>query len=841
MKFIKSICYLVLIFTPDNNYAQVFDSEFLLSRESIVKPYKLIEVDLDSDGFKDIVVAGVMPDNISWYRNTGNGNFAEKQVIYTSTDSKTITCSVASYDFDNDGDEDLIAYDYQSVLGFMGIDITYNRNCYWMENLSSGIFGSKQLIDADTSQLGRDLINFYVEDFDGDGLKDLIYGFHSTWNKNLGDGTWSTSQPITYQSDYFSVGKYFVGDVNGDSKVEIISPFADASGQNLVAGHHGTNGEIDSIIYIANGYYYFSDINVIDINQDGNQDVLFCEENDNKLYISKNVGGLVFSIPEIVLTTSNPGFSATDYKIISTDFNNDGLIDIVFTSPVSFYYLKGQGEFNFQQPQRYSGIGEDVISIDYNNDMLVDLAGMFILTGPINEFGSIKTIKHSQNDSFDGYLYLSLDGTGNYPRLSDIDNDGDLDIYFYDGWYECLNTYPLEFSEFNILFDSLNYRGKSILGIYDFDNDGIKDFLIADNSLSDSLFFRINDMSSGSNSILSSIPIGSQSRIRGFLEIDFDLDGLLDFVVTLDTPNSDTTALFFRKTNTGNIMLIHTAVYENIGQSNLFVKPYDIDENGYPDILQSTPSGIICHLNMGAGVFSSPIQLTNENTHDFYLEDIDSDGIKDIIFTYGCCGLYNIAINWGEGNLNFSQADDESFIPVSAKSAFLLNDFDLDGDPDLIATVYADNEGSTQLNLEYFENNDGILQSNLTLNNVGSTWLNLSDLDNDNDMDVISVNGDLTRSVLINNTSKITFDYNILPTPDFKIFPNPSLNNVTLACSNCVENTKIEILNSLGELQEQHVVHSLNENLIQANLNTGLYFVRVTTLNKTIVKKLIIL
>jgi hypothetical protein len=124
---------------------------------------------------------------------------------------------------------------------------------------------------------------------------------------------------------------------------------------------------------------------------------------------------------------------------------------------------------------------------------------------------------------------------------------------------------------------------------------------------------------------------------------------------------------------------------------------------------------------------------------------------------------------------------------------------------------------------------------------VGSTWLYFGDLDNDMDMDVISVNGDLTRSVFLNKTSKITFDNNMLSNLDFKIFPNPSINNFNLYCSYCDKNTKIEILNAVGELQEQYVVLSQSENLIQTNLKTGLYFVRVTTSNKTIVEKLIIL
>lgn len=97
-----------------------------------VKPYLSIPLDIDNDGFIDVLTASGETYKMSWYRNLdGLGNFGSEIII---NESPVYYLSVDFVDMDNDGDKDIL---------YLSNNVRYIA---WLENLDgAGGFGPEQL------------------------------------------------------------------------------------------------------------------------------------------------------------------------------------------------------------------------------------------------------------------------------------------------------------------------------------------------------------------------------------------------------------------------------------------------------------------------------------------------------------------------------------------------------------------------------------------------------------------------------------------------------------------------------------------------------------------------
>jgi FG-GAP-like repeat/Secretion system C-terminal sorting domain len=135
--------------------------------------------DTDNDGDLDFLVNGSIQNLL--YTNNGSGVFTQ----FTTTLQQTFAGSNAFADLDNDGDQDLLIVGSQDG----GVPNIYN---IVYENTGDNVF-----VAADT--LGGEYIaDCILEDFTGDGLKDIIIqGFANYlnvyWNASI---TSSVSKPI---------------------------------------------------------------------------------------------------------------------------------------------------------------------------------------------------------------------------------------------------------------------------------------------------------------------------------------------------------------------------------------------------------------------------------------------------------------------------------------------------------------------------------------------------------------------------------------------------------------------------------------------------------------------
>jgi len=166
--------------------------------------------DLDGDGDPDVVGAG--PLAIWWWENEGGGEFSQKRVIRTDTETYV---SVHAADLDGDGDADVVAGSDRGEIV-----------CY--ANYA-GVFSVQQVIAGDA----KGPTTVHTGDLDGDGDPDLLAASEAgiAWYEN--DGTFAVRRTLTTANATVSdrgpvplrSSSIHVADLDGDGDTDVLSAF----------------------------------------------------------------------------------------------------------------------------------------------------------------------------------------------------------------------------------------------------------------------------------------------------------------------------------------------------------------------------------------------------------------------------------------------------------------------------------------------------------------------------------------------------------------------------------------------------------------------------------------
>jgi hypothetical protein len=135
-------------------------SQTRLIDDSIADPTSVFSVDIDDDGFRDVLVASSGENTIAWYRNRvkePTDDFAPPVII---DDDAIGASSVYAFDMDGDGDWDVLS----TSAGDDKVSLYRNLD-------GAGTFGPRQVI-TDTA-LGAQEVT--VSDLDGDFIPDVIF------------------------------------------------------------------------------------------------------------------------------------------------------------------------------------------------------------------------------------------------------------------------------------------------------------------------------------------------------------------------------------------------------------------------------------------------------------------------------------------------------------------------------------------------------------------------------------------------------------------------------------------------------------------------------------------
>ncbi|MDC6365507.1 VCBS repeat-containing protein [Allomuricauda sp. AC10] len=488
-----------------------------------------------------------------------------------------------------------------------------------------------------------------------------------------------------------------------------------------------------------------------------------CAENHSKtLFVSKSSGetGITF-VNKLVQT---PKLNILNYLyyfngagVTAGDFNNDGLVDLYFTSNQGEdkFYLN-QGSFKFKDVTISAGLNNTsgwttgVTHVDINNDGLLDIyvckvgdhetitgQNLLYINQGVAENGMVtfKEEAATYNLDFIGYSTQAA--------FLDYDLDGDLDMYLLNHSVNPNRTYGKGSKRkmVDLLSGDILFRNDD--GIY---TDVSKEAGIFQGSIGYGLGLAVSDIN---NDGYPDIYIGNDFFENDYLYIN-QKDGTFKDIITESNRHLGHTSHFSMGNDIADInndgfaeILSLDMLPEDLEtyKTSGLEYPYPIYQqylkNGFaPQFMQNT-----LHLNLDGERFSEIANLSGIDATEWswgaLFADFDNDGYKDLFISNGILGVTN----------------DMDFINFISNNKIQKN----------IETGLSDKDMTLLDSLpkkkipNYFYKNQG----DLTFSNVTNVWIPKSDsysngavyadLDNDGDLDLV-VNNVNDEAYILENT-----------------------------------------------------------------------------------------
>ncbi len=488
-----------------------------------------------------------------------------------------------------------------------------------------------------------------------------------------------------------------------------------------------------NIIVSGGATYSASSIFSVDIDGDGDMDILGAFMWDNKIAWYENIDGNGTFGEQQVITTS--AFFAS--CVYSVDLDGDGDMDVLSASSLSkriewYENTDGKGTFGAQQVITSSADGAScVYSADIDGD-----GDMDVLSSSSDD-GKIAWYENTDgNGTFGAQQVISTAADGAACVYSvDIDGDGDMDVLSASSiddkiaWYE--NTDGSGTFGTQQVITTVADNAKSVYSV-DLDGDGDMDVLSASYS-DDKIAWYENTDGNGTFGAQQIISTATEGAICVYSS-DLDGDGDMDI---LSASHNDNKIAWYENTD-GNGTFGVQQVITTAAEKARSVYSADIDNDGDLDILSASfeDSKIAWYKNTdGSGTFGAQqvISFAADNPLSIYSVDLDGDGDLDVL----SASSTDSRIAWYEntdGKGSFGVLQTIAINSSGNATAVYATDLDGDGDIDVIS--------ASSYEIAWYENIDGNgtfgSEQVITTNVDGGNFVYAADLDGDGDMDVLS-------------------------------------------------------------------------------------------------------
>jgi hypothetical protein len=620
--------------------------------------------DIDGDGFLDVYVTNVTEQflhecNMLWRNNGGSGTFTDITQEMGVCDTGW-GWGAKFADLDNDGDLDLYVAngffrgengDYLDILlpalwnnegedpstaskwpPLMGRGIASKEKNVLFRN--EGGTGFKRITDSPLA-VESESRGIFTGDFDNDGRIDLFvtnndavpFLFH---NQNPGDNAWLELELIGRAPNTDAVGaRAIINTPTGPlvREVNIGNGFAGGSSTRLHFGL-GKLKHVDEVkIQWPDGEVSTlaaPELNkIVRVEQPGSaptkaqasSNAAFRDITQGSGFNFKHYGPKV----DEKLRNLGPWFTALGAGGSAGDVNNDGLLDLYLTNslknrPNALFINKGGMKFedaaarygvaDLNQPPNFSMMS---LFADLDQDGFDDLI--------VVRFGKSLILRNVKGERFEP-MESALENAP-FPRnpvavvAFDYDKDGDLDLYFgsyfpdvdltnvgtrtnllHDSWEAARNggtNFLLE-NQGNFHFvdktktAGLDETGWTLaIGTGDIDKDGRIDLYVANDFGADKVY---HNNGNGTFSDVSTKSIGVDTKKGMNAELgDFDNDGFLDVYVTnITEPYLHECNMLWRNNGDGSFSDVSTALGTCDSRWGWGAKFIDYDNDGYQDI-----------------------------------------------------------------------------------------------------------------------------------------------------------------------------------------------------------------------------------------------------------------
>jgi uncharacterized repeat protein (TIGR02543 family) len=526
------------------------DRSYLAPVRISTNVYTLTDIglhDMNHDGVLDVIYSA---DNLMKYHVYGENGFSSEQEIYGINSTFNDFRGIDSVDMNNDGLKDLVylTNDTSSNLEFRihhqlrsGTEHTYSEKKAYLRNVKAvGYFDvdNNGYIDVVLVQSSKISV-----------LKNEISGIEITFDTNGG----KPLNALVLSSQQFNVFDKFsfdgvypyaykLVDIDGDGHLDLIYGSLKMPERFKYLVYRKGTGLLtfDAPVFIDNNFENVVNIEIGDIDNDGNLDIITYSNKDHTglLTVFKHDGNMNFTRHDITPHTTIQDFANT---IKLGDVTGDGYLDILYQSRNSqklvVYentFLTDQDFSNTTEVSTSFSVIKDIEIADLNNDDKYEII--------VSDYTGKKLAILSRNND-NTYTELLIGSTNNYESIvvTDFDSDGKLDIISvsYDGkieFFKNTSTTTLSFEEASVLFDGSDMSSSSIVS-GDLDLDGDDDLIVISGSYNFFSFIYMNDDASLSAPIkfYNSAPLYFPEDVE---LIDLNGDGVLD-IVSYVTLNND--------------------------------------------------------------------------------------------------------------------------------------------------------------------------------------------------------------------------------------------------------------------------------------------------------------
>jgi hypothetical protein len=687
-----------------------------------------LTMDMNKDGYPDLMT--VQQDGaVNVLLNPATGNPRDMKVTSSTANPGVNYVYASGMDLNGDGYPDIVVTDTVHNAAYVYLnkgDGSLKVPVQYVINFASG---------AKFSVSGGGLL---LADVNGDKIPDLLAvgykpGAFSPFGSSpmtltvrtmlgKGDGTFAAAlaehvDRLTNFTIKGKIGQLLTADMNKDGKVDLLLP---------VVGTHSSSPVMFTAVLLGNGSGGFTSFPTTvptqptgfipldstssafyagDVDGDGNADVLF-GLGQNKIWLQKGNGDGTLQPPVAVVTTDGTYYRGATVLTFA-DVNGDGYVDIVAHNQgyIAVYLGAAGGTFS-QSPlvQLASGVPGIVEAqpADFNNDGKLDLVQVDATSGRAGFY-------LRQNGTFAGTAALAVPGETaqafNTVAVGDLNGDGFPDLIAEDAAREDGSGYGLD-----LVMGINNGKGtftyQTILGYYslanvvavepqlkDLNGDGRPDVLTSNIVLgrtasapisTSTLAYSANN-GDGTFAALANIPltvggVDPQCPV-GQVDIgDVNGDGIPDIV----------------------------AAYQGdaLCYSTLF-----IDALQLPSTLTAgtIPSGVYILLGQGNGKFKTSFLTYGQAANVLKLTDLNGDGKLDLVVSDGTvfgpvnpitdtssliANPYGTYLIPGNGDGTFNTAKEQTLLPLTEVASITAGDFNGDGKKDLVLGVVGQVDGN---------------------------------------------------------------------------------------------------------------------------------------------------
>ncbi len=393
-------------------------------------------------------------------------------------------------------------------------------------------------------------------------------------------------------------------------------------------------------------------------------------------------------------------------------------------------------------------------------------------------------------------------------------------------WYK--NNGDGTFTAQSNITNTINYVGSIML--VDLNNDTFLDLLVAAYS-SNSVTWYPND---GAGNFGAEQLIGTVNGASGLAVGTIDAGSTIDVAVT---SYDDNNVVWFANNGTGTFGSANILDNTLAAPGTINLKDIDNDGDldalvstavgsGNVDVLQIFKNDLVPGGTANYVIEPTPVTTGKNYFANAIFEDLDGDSDFDVLAT-------ELSTTTGTGNFYWYENTGSGFTQnqitttVGNPSTTLFEDLDDDGLKDIVLSSGTANAGN---DVVWFKNNgSGVFGAETVIDATQSNTfvMTIADFDNDNDLDVASLSYNQNDLNWFENL-RYTLSTEEFSSHAYSLYPNPTKN--TLNFKGFTDALTLSVYDILGK-NVMNASVGLNESLDVSNLNDGVYVLKIEGVN----------